>query len=207
MLEKKLQKTTTQKTKSMLTFLPIIFVIGYILIALEHPVRTNKAATALLTGFIIWILLAIWNGEHTITELHEHTGGISEILLFLVGAMIIVQTVDEHGSLAFITNAIGTTNRPKLYAIVGLLTFFLSAVLDNMTTAIVMSAILSKMLKDKEDVWKFAGLVIIAANAGGAWSPIGDVTTIMLWIGGQVTSGSIISRLFLPSLISLASLP
>jgi Na+/H+ antiporter NhaD/arsenite permease-like protein len=193
----------------------IVFVIGYACIALEHTLRIDKAAIALLTGTICWVLFVygsdtlipqIEAGESTgwINEqLKEHLGEIAEILFFLLGAMTIVEIIDAHEGFSIITDRIKTTNRVKLLWILGILTFFLSAALDNLTTAIVMAALLRKMIKDKQDLWMFAGVLIIAANAGGAWSPIGDVTTIMLWIGGQITAGNIITEIFLPSLVCL----
>lgn len=141
---------------------------------------------------------------HFVTEsLRENLGEISEILFFLLGAMTIVEIIDAHEGFSVITDRITTTNRVKLLWILCMLTFFLSAALDNLTTAIVMSALLRKLIHEKKDLWMFAGLLIIAANAGGAWSPIGDVTTIMLWIGGQVTAMHIVTEIFLPSLVCL----
>ncbi|WP_340158979.1 sodium:proton antiporter NhaD [uncultured Maribacter sp.] len=141
---------------------------------------------------------------HFVVEsLRENLGEISEILFFLLGAMTIVEIIDAHEGFSVITDKITTTNRVRLLWILSILTFFLSAALDNLTTAIVMSALLRKLIHDKQDLWMFAGLLIIAANAGGAWSPIGDVTTIMLWIGGQVTAMHIIKEIFLPSLVCL----
>jgi len=137
-------------------------------------------------------------------ELEHHLIEISEILFFLLGAMTIVELVDAHDGFSIITDRIKTTNKMKLLVALSLLTFFFSAALDNLTTAIVMSALLKKMIKDKRDLWVFAGVIIIAANAGGAWSPIGDVTTIMLWIGGQISALSIIKALVIPSLVCLA---
>ena len=136
-------------------------------------------------------------------ELQHHLIEISEILFFLLGAMTIVELIDAHDGFALITDRIKTTNKVKLLTILSLLTFFFSAALDNLTTAIVMSALLKKMIKDKRDLWVFAGVIIIAANAGGAWSPIGDVTTIMLWIGGQISALAVITTLIIPSLVCL----
>ena len=136
-------------------------------------------------------------------ELLEHVGEISEILFFLLGAMTIVELIDAHEGFSIITDRITITNRLKLIWVLCFITFFLSAALDNLTTAIVMSALLKKMIKDKNDLWLFAGMIIIAANAGGAWSPIGDVTTIMLWIGGQITATNIIIQILVPSLVCL----
>ncbi|MGC1514574.1 MAG: sodium:proton antiporter NhaD [Maribacter sp.] len=192
-----------------------VFVIGYLFIALEHTVKIDKAATALLTGTLCWVLfilgrdsfLASVDGEEAIAfvneGLKENLGEIAEILFFLLGAMTIVEIIDAHEGFSVITDRITTTNRVKLLWILCLLTFFLSAALDNLTTAIVMSALLRKLISERKDLWLFAGLLIIAANAGGAWSPIGDVTTIMLWIGGQVTAMNIISEIFLPSVVCL----
>jgi Na+/H+ antiporter NhaD/arsenite permease-like protein len=193
----------------------ITFIIGYLFIALEHTVKVDKAAVALLTGTVCWVLL-IFGGEtllpqiapenliHFIPEnLREHLGGIAEILFFLLGAMTIVEIIDAHGGFSVITDKIKTTNRIKLIWILSVFTFFLSAALDNLTTAIVMAALLKKLIADKKDLWLFAGVLIIAANAGGAWSPIGDVTTIMLWIGGQVTASNIILKVIIPSVVCL----
>lgn len=188
-----------------------VFVLGYLFIALEHPLKIDKAASAVLTGVICWTLLVF--GQEAIFPHEEegfidenilhHIGEIAEILFFLIGAMTIVELVDAHEGFSVVTNKIQTTNRVKLLWIICIVTFFFSSVLDNLTTAIVMAALLKKLIADKEDLWFFAGMVVIAANAGGAWSPIGDVTTIMLWIGGQVTAANIVVKVFLPSMICL----
>lgn len=188
-----------------------VFILGYFAIALEHPLRINKAASALITGVLVWVLLVV--GQHELlpaleghgvdVKLRHHLGEIAEILFFLIGAMTVVELVDVHEGFRVITDRITGTDKVKLMWILSIITFFLSAALDNMTTAIVMSALLRKLIKDKHDVWTFAGMVIIAANAGGAWSPIGDVTTIMLWIGGQVSTVNIIVKLLAPSLVCL----
>ncbi len=136
-------------------------------------------------------------------QILEHLGEIASILFFLMGAMTIVELVDAHEGFSVITDRIKSTKKSKLIWIVGIITFFFSAALDNLTTSIVMISLLRKLIDDKNDRWMFAGLVIIAANAGGAWSPIGDVTTTMLWIGSQVTAGAIIIKLIIPSLICL----
>jgi Na+/H+ antiporter NhaD/arsenite permease-like protein len=193
----------------------IIFVLGYLAIALEHTIRVDKAASALLLGGICWTLLVLSGNTffpgilpadvtHSIEHgLAEHLSEISSILFFLLGAMTIVELIDAHGGFRVITDRIHTVNRVSLLWIIGILTFFLSSVLDNLTTAIVISALLKKLMKDKNDLWTFGGVVIIAANAGGAWSPIGDVTTIMLWIGGQVTALNLMKVLFIPSMVCL----
>lgn len=202
----------------MAILLVIIFIIGYTLIAFEHPLKLDKAASALLTGVICWVVLLIGFDSmpafkdakialdsHKILDesLFEHLGKIAGILFFLLGAMTIVELVDVHDGFRTITDKIHTTNRVKLLWIISWVTFFLSAGLDNMTTAIIMCALLRKIIKDKENIWFFGGFVIIAANAGGAWSPIGDVTTIMLWIGGQVSTVPIMTTLFWSSVVSL----
>jgi Na+/H+ antiporter NhaD/arsenite permease-like protein len=189
----------------MFALIAILFVVGYAAIALEHPLRINKAAPALLTGMLVWSLLMIGHvGTHDpLHALNEHLSGIASILFFLLGAMTVVELMDAHAGFQVITDRITSTNKRSLLWVIGILTFFLSAALDNMTTAIVMCALLRKMIADKDDLWTFSGMVIIAANAGGAWSPIGDVTTIMLWIDGQVTPANIILKLIVPSLICL----
>ena len=181
----------------------IVFIIGYAAIAFEHPLKINKAASALITGVLCWSILALFtNDAHAPSHmLTEHLGEVAGILFFLMGAMTIVELIDAHDGFEVITSRIQTTSKKKLVWIVGFITFFLSAVLDNLTTTIVLISLLRIIVPDKKDRLLFAGLVIIAANAGGAWSPIGDVTTTMLWIGGQITVGSIIVKVFLPSLI------
>lgn len=232
----------------------VLFVLGYLAIALEHPLKIDKAVSALAIGTLCWVAYAfglfdiLTNGfspefnefvkhkeglgdmssaksflenirnlsgeeksEWIIimrewlvdNQILRHLGEISEILFFLLGAMTIVEVVDQHEGFKVITDSIKTTRKIKLLWILSFLTFFLSAVLDNLTTTIVMIALLRKLINDKQTRWFFASMVVLAANAGGAWSPIGDVTTIMLWIGGQVTSTAIITRVFLPSLATL----
>ena len=181
-----------------------VFIIGYVFITLEHVVRVDKASTALVTGVVCWALIALgMNVPDFKYQLHEHVGHISEILFFLLGAMTIVELVDNHKGFKIITERIITTNRVKLLWILSIVAFFFSAVLDNLTAAIVMGALLSKIMKEKNDLWFFGGMIIIAANAGGAWSPIGDVTTIMLWIKGKVSAINIIQSTILPSVICM----
>ncbi len=209
----------------------IIFVVGYLLIALEHPVKINKTATALVTGVLCWALFS-WmfpndsfaeSSHYTSflsglsgdldpasmynlfikSELSHHLGQVSGILFFLMGAMTIVELVDAHQGFRLITDAIKTTDIRKLLWIVCWVAFFLSAVLDNLTTAIVMVSLTRKLVQDRDRRLFFAGMIIIAANAGGAWSPIGDVTTTMLWIGGQISAGAIVKSTFLPSVVCL----
>jgi Na+/H+ antiporter NhaD/arsenite permease-like protein len=183
----------------------LTFILGYLFITLEHKINLNKAATALLTGVLCWTIYIFTSSDTLLisAQLTEHLGEISGILFFLMGAMTIVELIDAHDGFEVITNAISTTSKRKLLVIVCILTFFLSAVLDNLTTTIVMVSLLRKLISEKNDRILFVGMVIIAANSGGAWSPIGDVTTTMLWIGGQITTQNIILKLFIPSLISL----
>ena len=180
-----------------------IFVIGYAMIALEHPLKINKSATAVLLAAVIWAVFALFGPGIKDGALIHHLGETAEILFFLLGAMTIVEIIDKHDGFSIITDKITTTSKRKLLWIISILTFFMSAVLDNLTTSIVMCALLRKLVGDKNTRWFFAGMVILAANAGGAWSPIGDVTTIMLWIKGNITAGNIILETFLPSLVSL----
>jgi Na+/H+ antiporter NhaD/arsenite permease-like protein len=181
----------------------IIFVIGYLAIAFEHPLKINKTASALVTGVLVWVVFAIVKGQGELNALTHHLGAISEILFFLLGAMTLVELVDAHQGFRFISKLIQTQNTVKLLFISSLITFFLSAVLDNLTTAIVMVTLLRKLISDTQTRKYFVGIVVIAANAGGAWSPIGDVTTTMLWIGGQISALGIVKTLFLPSIVSL----
>ena len=237
----------------MFIIMVVIFVLGYVAIALEHPIKIEKAASALLLGSILWALYALFsekllalgfspsweelkfsaqsiiqnikpsmhadqfatspfretvdlaNNTHAFVkeELAHHLVEIAEILFFLFGAMTIVEVVDQHQGFTVITDKITTTNQVKLMWIIGFITFFMSSVLDNLTTTIVMIALLRKLISDKHTRWLFASMIVIAANAGGAWSPIGDVTTIMLWIGGQVTTVNIMMKVIIPSLINM----
>ncbi len=189
----------------MQTLLVLIFVIGYLAIAFEHPVKINKTATALLTGVLCWTVYIVSVPDHNLVlgELSHHLASVSEILFFLLGAMTIVELIDAHQGFKLITDRITSRNKVTLLWLIALITFFLSSILDNLTTAIVMVSVLRKLIKEPESRKLFAGVVIIAANAGGAWSPIGDVTTTMLWIGGQITPVNIMKTVFIPSLISL----
>ncbi|MFZ4521405.1 MAG: sodium:proton antiporter NhaD [Bacteroidales bacterium] len=210
----------------MFYFMIFVFILGYAIIAMEQPLRINKSATALILAVLMWVLFALGgeqilvdptyfqefmlrNAAGSFTEwisqnaLPEHLGAISEIIFFLLGAMTIVELIDSHEGFRIITDKITTTNKVKLLWVISIITFFLSAVLDNLTTAIVMMALLRKLIRDKEERWFLAGMVIIAANSGGAFSPIGDVTTIMLWIGGHVTTLNIILKTFIPSALSM----
>ncbi len=231
----------------------VLFIVGYTAIALEHPLRIDKAASALFLGAVIWSLFALgaanildlgfspsWKEVKEIAaqitehikpgiddssytslgwadkvqmshepmhfvkyELGHHLIEISEILFFLFGAMTIVEIIDQHNGFKIITDKITTTKAVNLLWIIGFISFFMSAALDNLTTTIVIIALLRKIIADKKTRWLFASIVVLAANAGGAWSPVGDVTTIMLWIGGQVTAGNIILHLIIPSLMTI----
>ena len=181
----------------------IIFLVGYLAIAFEHPIKINKTASALVTGVLVWVVFALVRGAHDLESLSHHLGSTSEILFFLLGAMTLVELVDAHQGFHFVSRLIKTKNPATLMWIIGFLTFFLSAVLDNLTTSIVMVALLRKLISDGSTRKFFVGVVVIAANSGGAWSPIGDVTTTMLWIGGQVSALGIIKSLIVPSIVSL----
>ena len=183
-----------------------IFVIGYLTITLEHPLRINKSASALLTGvlvWVVWIMMSPDSPEMIVEELNHHLSGAAGILFFLLAAMTIVELIDAHDGFTIITSVINTRSKSKLLWLICIITFFLSAVLDNLTSTIVMVSLIRKIIEDKEDRMLFAGMIVIAANAGGAWSPIGDVTTTMLWIGGQITAANIITSLFIPSVVCL----
>lgn len=183
----------------------LVFVAGYLLITLEHSVHIDKAATAILTGVLCWTLYSLSGVEiHLISEhLGEHLSEIAGILFFLMGAMTIVELVDAHQGFEVITQQIRTRDKRRLLWVIGILTFFLSAVLDNLTTTIVIVVLLKKLIPELKERLYYTAVTIIAANAGGAWSPIGDVTTTMLWIGGQLSAGNIIVKLILPSIAAL----
>ena len=185
----------------------VIFVIGYLLIAFEHPIKINKSATAIVTGVLCWAVYAMFSDEpieHITHQLAEHFGDIAGILFFLLGAMTIVELVDAYSGFRIITDRIKTKNPKTLLWVVCWVTFFLSALLDNLTTSIVMVSLVRKLVPNKDMRLFFGGMIVIAANAGGAWSPIGDVTTTMLWIGGQITALNIIKTLLLPSMVCMA---
>lgn len=209
----------------MFLLIGLLFLVSYVFIALEHPLRINKASTALVAGVLLWVCYIIvapdvvggtpafeaymaanpTQGVYSYVahvQLLEQMGEISEILFFLIGAMTIVELIDVHGGFNIITNRITTRDKRRLLWIIGTITFFMSAMLDNLTTAIVMVTLLSKIITNYKERWVFAAVIIIAANSGGAWSPIGDVTTIMLWVRGNVTTNSLVPHLILPCLVS-----
>lgn len=179
-----------------------IFVIGYSAIAFEHSIKVNKAASALITGILSWTVYFLFsrNTNESTEQLLHHLGDISAILFFLLGAMTIVELIDAHHGFDIITQKITTTHKRTLLFIITTITFFLSALLDNLTTTIVMVSLCGKLLPQKDDRLWFTGMIVIAANAGGAWSPLGDITTTMLWIGGQITAWNIVVKTILPSL-------
>ena len=207
----------------------LVFVLGYLAIVFEHPLRLDKSVPALLMGAISWAVLSVGyhmgsldiidahnhvhsfsqasGGEHEdvfASSLLHHIGKIAEILIFLIGAMTIVELIDLHRGFAIIKDWIDTKNKKKLLWVVGILGFLLSAIIDNLTTTIVLVTILRKLIPDKETRLWYVALIITAANAGGAWSPIGDVTTTMLWIGKKVSSVGLMEWLFLPSVVCFA---
>lgn len=188
----------------MITWMIVIFVLGYACIALEHKLKIDKAASSLVMFGLIWSVYALMGPQaDTGAQLMEHLGSTCETLLFLIGAMTIVDLIDMHGGFYIITQYITTRNKFRLLWLMAGITFFMSAVLDNMTTTIVMIMMLRKIIAKPQDRWIFSGIIIIAANSGGAWSPIGDVTTIMLWMRGHVTTVPLMAYLVLPCLVSL----
>jgi len=184
------------------SLLVAVFVLAYAAIAFEHPLKVNKSVPALIGAGLLWTLYALFVG-HVAPQLNETLAETAQIIFFLMGAMTIVEVIDAHDGFEVITDRIKTASLVALLWLVGLVTFFLSAVLDNLTTTIVMISVIRKLLASQEDRLFFAGIVVIAANAGGAWTPIGDVTTTMLWIGGQITALRIMEGVFLPSLVNL----
>jgi Na+/H+ antiporter NhaD/arsenite permease-like protein len=188
----------------MLTALIVVFILAYAAIALEHPLGINKSASALIGAGLLWTLYALGGDPDQVNaQLGESLMGTAQIVFFLMGAMTIVEVVDAHNGFEVITQRIATRKLSTLMWMIGFVAFFLSSVLDNLTTTIVMISLMRKLLADRAQRLFFAGIIVIAANAGGAWTPIGDVTTTMLWIGGQITTLNIMTSLLLPSLVSL----
>lgn len=188
----------------MIAILIAIFCAGYVLIALEHKIGINKSAVALLMCGALWAIFSLAGHDpQTGAQLTAQLGSTCEILVYLIGAMTIVDLIDTHGGFNVITSRIRTRDKRRLLWLLVVITFFMSAVLDNMTTAIIMIMLLRRIIGDRRERWIFAGLIVVAANSGGAWSPIGDVTTIMLWMRGNVTAGPLMYSLLLPSLISV----
>ena len=189
----------------MVLLLIAAFILGYSLIAFEEAIKINKSAIALITGVLCWTIYSLLSPDSSVVneQLTQHLGKLSGILFFLLGAMTIVEMIDSHDGFDLITARISQTDKRKLLWMIAFITFFLSAVLDNLTTTIVIVSLLRKLIKNQHDRLFFAGIVVIAANAGGAWTPIGDVTTTMLWIGGQITTMNIMLKLFLPSIAAI----
>jgi Na+/H+ antiporter NhaD/arsenite permease-like protein len=189
----------------LLAAIATIFVIAYAAIALEHPIRINKSASALVGAGLLWTVYALSSGDYALIDrqLDASVSSTAQIVFFLIGAMTIVEVIDAHNGFEVITSLIRTRKQATLMWLVGFVTFFLSAMLDNLTTTIVMISLTRKLLGNPSDRLLFAGMIVIAANAGGAWSAIGDVTTTMLWIGGQITPLAIIKGVFLASLVNL----
>ena len=182
----------------------LLFVVGYLFIALEHKTRIDKSAVALLMAGAIWTVFSLLgNDPHIQHELVDQLGDTCEILVFLIGAMTIVDLIDSYGGFNVITDHITTRNKRKLMWLLAIITFFMSAALDNMTTTIIMVMLLRRLIANKKERWIFASVIVIAANSGGAWSPIGDVTTIMLWNVGSITAAGVIEELLIPSAISI----
>jgi Na+/H+ antiporter NhaD/arsenite permease-like protein len=184
----------------------VVFVFAYTMIALEHPIKVNKSASALIAAGLMWTLYSFASPtgvEEVVRQLTEKLAETAAIVFFLICAMTIVEVTDSHGGFEVITSRIKATRLSSLLWIIGFIAFYLSSILDNMTTTIVMVTLVKRLLKDHQQRLFFAGIIVIAANAGGAWTPIGDVTTTMLWIGGQITTGSIMKGLWVPSMVNL----
>ena len=194
----------------MLTALVLCFLIGYLLIVFEHPLRLDKSVPALLMGSLCWAFIAVGHldvvtHEHTVgildNVLLHHIGKIAEILVFLMGAMTIVELVDLHRGFGVITDRIKTTEKRTMLWIILILSFFMSAVLDNLASTIVLVSLLRRLVPNRNERLWFVSMAVIGANAGGAWSPIGDVTTTMLWIGKRVSTLGLIEHIVLPSIV------
>jgi Na+/H+ antiporter NhaD/arsenite permease-like protein len=189
----------------MIALLVIVFILGYLAIVLEHNISIDKSSSALLTGVVCWTIVSIIspNMHETTESLMHHVSEIASILFFLMGAMTIVELIDTYDGFDIITDKINTRSQSKLLWIICIITFFLSALLDNLTTTIVMVTLIKKLVSEQKQRLLFVGLIVLSANAGGAWSPMGDVTTTMLWIGGQISAGNIVLELILPSLVCM----
>jgi Na+/H+ antiporter NhaD/arsenite permease-like protein len=189
----------------MIAVLISVFVLTYLAIALEEPLKVNKSAAALLGAGLLWTIYALATGDAAVVdeELSHSLVDTAQIAFFLLGAMTIVEVVDAHDGFDVITSRLRARTLASLLVFICGVTFFLSAVLDNLTTTIVMISLVKRLLREHDDRLIFAGMIVISANAGGAWSPMGDVTTTMLWIGGQVTSLAIVTRLIVPSLVNM----
>ncbi len=191
----------------MMTYLVLsVFSIGYLFIILEHYFKINKTAVSLVTSVLLWACLFVGIESTDLLEkleLNKYISDVSQIVFFLIGAMTLVEVIDSHKGFKMITEMIVTRNKKKMLWIIAFISFFLSAVLDNLTTTILMISLLRKLIPDRKERLLIGAAVVIAANAGGAWTPIGDVTTTLLWINGQLTTLNIVKSLFFPSLFSL----
>jgi len=186
----------------------LVFALGYFLIAFENFFKIHKTVVALMMGAVLWIVQFSRNGmEHSqnLMELSEHLSSVSEVILFLLGAIFIVEMIQVNGGFDCLLRFLHIRSKKALFWVVGVVSFFLSSILDNLTTTIVMVSLVQQLLEDPEDRLIFGGAVVIAANAGGAWTPIGDVTTTMLWIGGRISAGIVMHSLFLPSFLCLVA--
>lgn len=213
----------------MIALIIFVFIFGYIGITLEHPLKMDKTVPALLMAAVMWALLAVGfhEGMFNVIDGHEnvfsflgghdnehaeegftnlllhHLGKTSEILVFLIGAMTIVEIIDLHRGFDVLKSWIRTKSKKKLLWIMAILGFILSAIIDNLTATIVLVTLLRKLIPNKTDRLWYAGMIVVAANAGGAWSPIGDVTTTMLWIGKRVSAGALVVKLIIPSIVCM----
>lgn len=187
-------------------FILVLFLIGYSVIIFEHPLKINKTGIALLTAVLCWTVYFVYSPNSLTKDLSllgHHVSDVAQIIFFIMGAMALVELIDSHKGFNIITDFVKTRNKKSLLCLLAVVTFLLSSVLDNLTTTILMISLLRKLVPDRRERLILGCIVVIAANAGGAWSPIGDVTTTMLWINGQITTVPIMKALFLPSLISL----
>ena len=184
----------------------VVFVLGYGAIVFEHNLHVNKGGVALLVAGVLWmfVYVGVEPDPHRAThELVHHLTEVAQIVLFLLGAMTLVEVIDSHGSFRLVTDMIRSRSKWRVMWVLALMAFFMSAVLDNLTTTIVMVSLLRRILPNRENRLFLGSMVVVAANAGGAWTPMGDVTTTMLWIGGQVTTFGVMSALFVPSLVTM----
>src|SRR3989344_5921008 len=191
---------------TMIPWIIIVFIAGYAAIIAEHKTSVNKTAAALITAVLCWILVSVQyfpQTDRALGPLNTHLADTSQVMIFLLGAMAIVELINSHNGFQLITRFITTRDKRTLLWQISLVTFFISAVLDNLTTSIIMILLLRRYIPEHKDRFLFASMIIVAANAGGAWSPIGDVTTTMLWIHNRVSSAKLISSIFLPALASL----
>lgn len=188
----------------MIAILLTVFIIGYLLIASEHVLGVNKATFALIMCAVLWSVYAMLGHDPNLSEdMIVALGDTCEIVVFLIGAMTIVELIDRYGGFHILVEKIHAKSKRRMLWVLAFVAFFLSSILDNMTTTIIMVMMLRRMLSNQKERWTFGCVIVLAANAGGAWSPIGDITTIMLWMKNYVTSVSLIANLIIPSLVSV----